>query len=101
VRNMAAEFCLQDISFMLVRFFLHAVNLRHGTDGFTSPPKEVVLRILSPLKIRRPRPGFNPRNLRPVASTILLDHRGRQGPLTQFSIPGEVEVQKKGKSRLG
>ena len=21
-------------------FFLHAVNLRHGTDGFTSPPKE-------------------------------------------------------------
>jgi hypothetical protein len=29
---------------------LHAVNLRHGTDGFTSPPKEGVLRILSPLK---------------------------------------------------
>ena len=24
---------------------LHAVNLRHGTDGFTSPPKEGVLRI--------------------------------------------------------
>jgi hypothetical protein len=29
---------------------LHAVNLQHGTDGFTSPPKEGVLRILSPLK---------------------------------------------------
>jgi hypothetical protein len=29
---------------------LHAVNLRHGTDGFTSPPKEGVLRILSLLK---------------------------------------------------
>ena len=27
---------------------LHAVNLRHGTDGFTSPPKEGVLRIFSP-----------------------------------------------------
>jgi hypothetical protein len=26
---------------------LHAVNLQHGTDGFTSPPKEGVLRILS------------------------------------------------------
>jgi hypothetical protein len=30
--------------------FLHAVNLRHGTDGFTSPPKEGVLRIFSPEK---------------------------------------------------
>ena len=40
---------------------LHAANLRHGTDGFTSPPKEGVLRIFSPLKIRRLRPGLNPR----------------------------------------
>ena len=31
-------------------FFLHAVILRHGTDGFTSPPKEGVLRIFSPEK---------------------------------------------------
>jgi hypothetical protein len=31
---------------------LHAANLRHGTDGFTSLPKEGVLRIFSPLKIR-------------------------------------------------
>jgi hypothetical protein len=30
--------------------FLHAANLRNGTDGFTSPPKEGVLRIFSPLK---------------------------------------------------
>jgi hypothetical protein len=29
------------------RDLLHAVNLRHGTDGFTSPQKEVVLRIFS------------------------------------------------------
>jgi len=26
---------------------LRAVNLRHATDGFTSPPKEGVLRIFS------------------------------------------------------
>jgi hypothetical protein len=42
------------------KVLLHAVNLRHGTDGFTSPPKEGV-----PKKIRRLRPGLNPppRNL--------------------------------------
>ena len=27
------------------RDLLHAANLRHGTDGSTSPPKEGVLRI--------------------------------------------------------
>ena len=27
---------------------LHAANLRQGTDGFTSPPKEGVLMIFSP-----------------------------------------------------
>jgi hypothetical protein len=37
------------------RDLLHAANLRHGTDGFTSPPNEVVLRIFSPLKTRRLR----------------------------------------------
>ena len=30
------------------RDLLHAANLRHGTDGFTSSPKEGVLRIFSP-----------------------------------------------------
>jgi len=43
------------------RIRLHALNLRRGTEGFTSPPKEGVLRIFSPLKIRRLRPGLNPR----------------------------------------
>jgi len=28
-----------------LRDLLHAANLRHGTNGFTSPPKEGVLRI--------------------------------------------------------
>ena len=51
------------------RDLLHAENLRHGTDGFTSPPKEGVLRIYA-LKIRRLRPGLNPQ-------TWVLDHRSR------------------------
>jgi hypothetical protein len=29
------------------RVLLHAANLRHGTDGFTSPPKEGTLWIFS------------------------------------------------------
>jgi hypothetical protein len=29
------------------RVLLHAAKLRHGTDGFTSPPKEGMLRIFS------------------------------------------------------
>ena len=59
------------------RDLLHAANLRHGTDGFTSPPKEGVLRIFSPLKIRRLRPGLNPRTWVLKASTLPLDHRSR------------------------
>jgi len=57
------------------RDLLHAANLQHGTDGFTSPPKEGVLRIFSPLKIRRLLPGLNPRTWVPKASTLPLDHR--------------------------
>jgi hypothetical protein len=41
-----------------------------GGDGFTSPPKEIVPRFLSPLKIYRPRPGLNPRTFGPIASTV-------------------------------
>ena len=48
------------------RDLLHAANLRHWTDGFTSP-KDGVLRIFSPLKIRRLRPGLNPRTWVPKA----------------------------------
>jgi hypothetical protein len=39
---------------------------RHGTGGFTSSPKEGVL-----------RPGLNPRTWVPKASTLPLDHRSR------------------------
>jgi len=54
------------------RDLLHAANLRHGTDGFTSPPKEGVLRIFSPLKIRRLRPVLNPRFIT-ISSQIHLN----------------------------
>ena len=54
------------------RNLLHAVNLRHGTDGFTSPPKEGVLRIFSPWKIQRLWLGLNLRTWVPKASTLPL-----------------------------
>jgi hypothetical protein len=41
---------------------LHAVKLRHGTDGFTSPPKEGVLRIFRP-KNPTASAGCEPANL--------------------------------------
>jgi len=63
------------------RDLLHAANLRHGTDGFTSPTKEGVLRIFSPLKIRRLRPGLNLRTWVLNASTLPLDHRSRIWPI--------------------
>jgi hypothetical protein len=44
--------------------------LRHGTSGFTSHPKEGVLRIFIALKDPSPRPNLNPRPLDPVASTL-------------------------------
>ena len=45
-REMADEFFLKIPDFHVTfRDLLHAVNQRHGTDSFTSPPKEGVLRI--------------------------------------------------------
>jgi hypothetical protein len=60
------QFGLRNISIHARKVLLHAVNLRHGTDGFTS--KQVVLRIFITLK--NPRSGSNPRTLGPVASTL-------------------------------
>ena len=45
------------------RDLLHAANLRHGTDGFTSPPKDGVLRIFFALKNPTSSAGFEPANL--------------------------------------
>ena len=42
------KLCLNADLHVTFRDRLHAVKLRHRTDGFTSPPKEGVLRIFSP-----------------------------------------------------
>jgi hypothetical protein len=44
--------------------------LQHGTFGFTSHPKEGVLRIFIAFKTPSPCPGSNPLPLGPVASTL-------------------------------
>jgi len=76
-REMSGKFCLNTDFHVTFRDLLHAVKLRHGTDGFTSPPKEGVLRIFSPWKIRRVRPGANPRTWVPLdhRTWVPLDHR--------------------------
>jgi hypothetical protein len=62
---MAAEFCFTGTtsSIHARKLLLHAVNLRHVTDGFTSPPKEVVLRIFTTLKNPSTSAGIEPANL--------------------------------------
>ena len=63
-QEMAGEFCLKMPDFHVTfRDLLCAVNLRHGTDGFTSPPKEGVLRIFFALKNPTASVGFEPANL--------------------------------------
>ena len=68
------------------RDLLHIANLRHGTDGFISPPKEGVLRIFSPLKIRRIRLALNPRTSVLKVSTLPLDHRRRMWDLYAYIL---------------
>jgi len=71
------EFCLNADLHVSFRDLLHAVRLRNGTDGFTSPPKEGISEDFFALNIRRLRPGVNPRTWVPKASTLPLDHRSR------------------------
>jgi hypothetical protein len=40
----------------------HAANMRHGTDGFTSPPKEGMLTIFVAPKNPTSSAGFEPAN---------------------------------------
>jgi hypothetical protein len=42
------KFCLNADFHVIFRNLLHAVKLQHGTDGFTFPPKEGVLRNFLP-----------------------------------------------------
>jgi hypothetical protein len=45
-------------------------TLRHETSGFTSHPKEGVLRIFISLRNPSPQPGLNPQPLGIVANTL-------------------------------
>jgi hypothetical protein len=58
-RIVSYNFCLNADFHVTFRDLLRAANLRHGIDGFTSPPKE----IFSPLKILMALAGFEPANL--------------------------------------
>ena len=90
----ADEFCLKMPDFHVTfSDLLHAVNLRHGTNGFTSPPKEGVLRIFFALeKIRRLRPGLNPRTWVPKPRTLPLDHRSRRDQTVLHGMTCLIEV---------
>ena len=59
------------------RYLLHATDLQHGTSGFTSLPKEGVLRIFFRPKNPTASGGFEPASLGTKASTLPLDHRSR------------------------
>ena len=56
------------------------------THGFTSLPKEVILRNFMLWKIHRPRTGLNPRTSDPVASMITT---GPPGSTTEYSTWAE------------
>jgi hypothetical protein len=65
------------------RDLLHAANLRHGTDAFTLRAEDFLA-----LKIRRLRPGLNPRTWVPKANTLTLDHRSSQLLYSRLGING-------------
>jgi hypothetical protein len=67
------KFGRQSISLTLCTVLLHAVNLRHRTDGFTSPPKEVRARDFYHPQKSTALVGLEPATeypVGPVASTL-------------------------------
>jgi len=65
------KFCLNADFHVTFRDLLHTVKLRHGTDGFTSPPNEGVPRIFFRPKNSTASAGCEPANLG------TKDHRSR------------------------
>jgi hypothetical protein len=57
------NFAYEVSHFISVRFLICRKILRHGTDDFTSPPKEVVLRNFIALKNSSSSAGFETANL--------------------------------------
>ena len=97
-RNIRKVYLNADLHFTF-RELLHAVKLRHRIDGFIYPPKEGVLRIFFALKIRRLRPGANPRTWVPKASMLPLDHRSHGVTLSGIWITRSY-LREKGKNYL-
>jgi len=62
VRMLSSNFAEMATS-MPFKDLSHAANLRHGTNGFTSPPKEGVLRIFFTLKNPTASARFEPANM--------------------------------------
>jgi hypothetical protein len=56
--------------FHISKGFSTCRKILHGADGFTSPPKEGLLRIFVALKSPSPRLGLNPQTLAQVSSTL-------------------------------
>jgi hypothetical protein len=71
-REVVAEFCLSVSLSCLKRSLTCRKILVHRADGFTSPPKEGVLRIFSPLEVHRSRTGLNPLKSSPIVRTTTI-----------------------------
>jgi hypothetical protein len=104
VRN--SSWILPTSSYRARRVLLHAVNLRHGTDGFTSRPKEGVLRILSPLKsillgrvwTREPWVQWQARNYLVILLIIIINITSRWVGHTDQPRKAECEMHTKFRS---
>ena len=100
---MADDFCLKMPDFHVTfKDLLHAVNLRHGTNGLTSFPKEGVLRIFSPSKIRRLRSGLNPKGQhgtcrppKPLLMYLIIHHCLCIGFIDVNLLPEDDRVKSK------
>jgi hypothetical protein len=67
-----------EVSFVLQGFLTRRKISRRGADGFTSPPKEVMLRIFIALKDSLSFAGFEPASLESNGKHVTTGHRGRQ-----------------------
>jgi len=68
------ESCLNAEFHVTFKDLLHAVKLRHVTNGFTAPPKDSVLMNFRP-KYQKVSAGCEPANLGNKVNTLLLEHR--------------------------
>jgi len=90
------KFCQNDDFHVTFRDLLHAVKLRHGSDGFTSPPKEGVLRIFFRPKNPKVSAGCEPANLgtkgqhttskppKPLFLQLCLEHLSLEEELSEM-----------------